>query len=135
MVKMKKNVNRFLENNFYPNITRSCDIQEFLLIVYLSTMREKTTNNENIAQLTLREQDVFNLLLMGNAPKEIVKALDISYNTILAHQKSIYRKLGVHTIMSFWLNITRSCSKQNVFLRYIVNNYVHKLLSLLRRKQ
>ncbi|MDR0301758.1 MAG: helix-turn-helix transcriptional regulator [Treponema sp.] len=48
--------------------------------------------------LTGREQEVLNLLLDGAVPKEIAFSLNISYDTVLTHQKSLYRKLEVHSI-------------------------------------
>jgi DNA-binding CsgD family transcriptional regulator len=48
--------------------------------------------------LTGREQEVLNMLLDGAAPKEIAFSLNISYDTVLTHQKSLYRKLEVHSL-------------------------------------
>jgi DNA-binding CsgD family transcriptional regulator len=48
--------------------------------------------------LTGREQEVLNMLLDGAVPKEIAFSLNISYDTVLTHQKSLYRKLEVHSI-------------------------------------
>ncbi|MDR0502967.1 MAG: helix-turn-helix transcriptional regulator [Treponema sp.] len=48
--------------------------------------------------LTAREQEVLNLLLTGLIPKEIAAALNISYATVLDHQKNLYRKLEIHNI-------------------------------------
>jgi DNA-binding CsgD family transcriptional regulator len=48
--------------------------------------------------LTGREQKIFNMLLDGAVPKEIALSLNISYDTVLTHQKSLYRKLEVHSI-------------------------------------
>jgi DNA-binding CsgD family transcriptional regulator len=48
--------------------------------------------------LTVREQEVLNMLLDRAVPKEIALSLNISYDTVLTHQKSLYRKLEVHSI-------------------------------------
>jgi len=48
--------------------------------------------------LSAREQEVFDLLLTGAAPKEIGYKLNISYDTVLSHQKNLYRKLDIHSI-------------------------------------
>ncbi|GBU28568.1 hypothetical protein R84B8_02128 [Treponema sp. R8-4-B8] len=48
--------------------------------------------------LTPRQQELFNMLLKGISPKEIAFNLNIAYNTLLYHQKKLYRKLGVHNI-------------------------------------
>jgi DNA-binding CsgD family transcriptional regulator len=47
--------------------------------------------------LTPREQEVFTMLLTGAAPKEIAHTLKISYDTVLFHQKNLYRKLGIQS--------------------------------------
>ena len=54
-------------------------------------------------KLTLREQDILNLLLDGTSPKEIGYKLNISYHTVDFHRTKIYRKLGVksfHELLS-----------------------------------
>ena len=53
---------------------------------------------ENNVVLTSREQNVYDLLIKGSTAKKIADSLNISYNTVLAHQKSLYRKLGVRSI-------------------------------------
>jgi DNA-binding CsgD family transcriptional regulator len=47
--------------------------------------------------LTSREQDIFTILLAGKAPKEIAYVLKVSYDTVLFHQKNLYRKLEVQS--------------------------------------
>ena len=49
-------------------------------------------------KLTRREQEILDLLLGGSSSKDISKALGISYDTVLSHQKSLYRKLGIHSL-------------------------------------
>ena len=48
--------------------------------------------------MTRRESVIFNMLLEGSVPKEISETLKISYETVLSHQKNLYRKLGVHSV-------------------------------------
>ena len=52
--------------------------------------------------LTTREQEICKLLLEGIAPKEIAYKLNISYGTILTHQRNLYRKLGVKSIQELF---------------------------------
>jgi len=47
---------------------------------------------------TAREQDIMRELLAGSSPKEIGYTFKISYNTVLGHQRKLYRKLGINTI-------------------------------------
>jgi DNA-binding CsgD family transcriptional regulator len=49
-------------------------------------------------KLTRREKEILDLLLGGSSSKNISKALGISNDTVLSHQKSLYRKLGIHSI-------------------------------------
>ena len=56
------------------------------------------SQNNALVNLTHREQEIFGLLLAGTAPKEIAYTLNISYDTVLVHQKKLYRKLDVKSI-------------------------------------
>ena len=47
---------------------------------------------------TTREQEIMKELLAGASPKEIGYTLKISHNTVLGHQRKLYRKLGINTI-------------------------------------
>lgn len=51
--------------------------------------------------LTVREREVFDLMLRGRDAKSIGEALVISDNTAKAHIRSIYAKTGVHTRQEF----------------------------------
>ena len=48
--------------------------------------------------LTLREKEIFDLLLAGKTSKELAHALKISHATVMTHRKNIYQKLNVHSI-------------------------------------
>ncbi|MCL2800350.1 MAG: helix-turn-helix transcriptional regulator [Treponema sp.] len=65
-------------------------------------MNKKLAKNETKKvtpdDLSPREKAVFDLLLKGTAPKSIAAELNISYTTVLTHQKNIYRKLGIQSI-------------------------------------
>jgi DNA-binding CsgD family transcriptional regulator len=62
-------------------------------------MREENDTSKTVQiLLTAREQEVFDLLLKGDAPKKIGHKLKISYHTVLGHQKNLYRKLSVNSI-------------------------------------
>lgn len=50
---------------------------------------------ENIDKLSVREKEVFQLLVSGKTLAEISEILGIKYNTVAEHYKSIYKKLGV----------------------------------------
>jgi DNA-binding CsgD family transcriptional regulator len=49
-------------------------------------------------KLTHREKEILDLLIGGSCLKDISEALGIRNNTVLSHQKSLYRKLGVHSL-------------------------------------
>ena len=57
---------------------------------------QKRKQKQNL-NLTTREQEVFNLLLTGTAPKEIAYNLKISYPTVNFHMNNLYRKLGIQS--------------------------------------
>jgi len=94
-------------------------------------MREKTiVNNEAALKngLTMREQEIFNMLLDGAAPKEIVYSLSISFNTFKTHRKNLYYKLGIRTIREFYAKYLGAASfrqaeivKSAVFARWVIN--------------
>ena len=58
---------------------------------------QQLADKDKIA-LTPREQEIFEQLLAGKSPKEIAHIFNVSNDTILAHQKNLYRKLDVHSI-------------------------------------
>jgi len=51
--------------------------------------------------LTPREQEIFDLLLDGTSPKDIVFKLGISLSKVDYHRNNMYRKLGVKGIHEF----------------------------------
>ena len=73
--------------------------------LYLRDMEEYTKPLAEVEEisakdhldLTPREQEIFTMLLSGAAPKEIAHTLKISYDTVLFHQKNLYRKLGIQS--------------------------------------
>jgi len=82
--------------------------------LYLRDMEEYTKplaeteeiNTKDSLNLTSREEEILTLLLGGSAPKEIAGTLKISYDTVLFHQKKLYRKLGIQ-------------SRSELFTRYL----------------
>jgi DNA-binding CsgD family transcriptional regulator len=59
---------------------------------------ESVKTTQQSPTLTPREQEIFDKLLYGKAPKEIAYQLNISYNTVKFHQKKLYEKLDVNNI-------------------------------------
>ena len=57
----------------------------------------KKIDVNNRPNLTSRGREVFAMLLTEKAPTEIARTLEISYNTVLYHQKKLYRKLGINS--------------------------------------
>ncbi len=45
-------------------------------------------------KLTVREQQIIQILIRGKLDKEIADELDISLDTVKKHNKSIYKKLN-----------------------------------------
>lgn len=52
---------------------------------------------DNLATLTPKEEDIFNLYVQGFSTKAIISQLGITENTLKYHNKNIYGKLGVKT--------------------------------------
>lgn len=52
---------------------------------------------DNLATLTPKEEDIFNLYVQGCSTKDIISRLGITENTLKYHNKNIYSKLGVKT--------------------------------------
>lgn len=50
---------------------------------------------DNLSLLSIREHEIFNLIISGNSNKEIANTLNISVNTIKFHIKNIYEKLNI----------------------------------------
>ena len=51
-----------------------------------------------LEDITLREREIFDLLLEGFSQKEIAHKLNISHSTVDFHRTNLYKKLGVHSI-------------------------------------
>ena len=70
--------------------------------------KDKLATNDDIVQLTNRENDVFDLLCKGLTNKYIAKSLNLSVYTVADHVKSIFKKMNVHSrtaLISQQLNI------------------------------
>lgn len=50
------------------------------------------------AALSQREIELLQLARRGKRPKEIARAMDLSYETVRTHFRNIYRKLHVHSL-------------------------------------
>jgi DNA-binding CsgD family transcriptional regulator len=55
-----------------------------------------------LENLTVRERELFDLLLTGVPPKEIAHKLNISYFTVDFHRKNLYNKLDIHNIQELF---------------------------------
>lgn len=62
-----------------------------------STPVASAAGDQGENKLTLRQKDVLNELLKGQASKEIARTLDIAEGTVKIHLAAIYRALGVRT--------------------------------------
>jgi len=60
--------------------------------------REITPDSDSqLAQLTLREQEVLKLMMDGMATKEIARSLEITVHTARTHSQRVLEKLGAHS--------------------------------------
>jgi DNA-binding CsgD family transcriptional regulator len=60
-------------------------------------MVSKKLQNIEEHGLTVREQEIFTMLLEGKAPKEISHSLKITARTVSFHTANLYRKLGIQS--------------------------------------
>jgi len=74
-------------------------------------------------KLTSREQEIFDMLLKNTPPKEIAYNLHIAHNTLLFHQKKLYRKLKVHSLNELILNYSHKDDEgfPGVFMNWYTN--------------
>lgn len=61
------------------------------------------TKEERLASLTLREREVFALLMEGLTMRMSAEELGVKFTTVNSHCRHIYRKLGVNSRAEFIL--------------------------------
>jgi two-component system, sensor histidine kinase and response regulator len=69
----------------------------FVVLVVMLYRAQKKLQYFELAQLTNREIEIYNLLLTNLSTKEIASKLDISYSGVNFHTNNLYRKLGVQS--------------------------------------
>ncbi|MDZ7897236.1 MAG: helix-turn-helix transcriptional regulator [Arcicella sp.] len=57
------------------------------------------TPNVKYNLLTIREKEVFNLIIENHTTDSIAKQLDVTFETARSHRKKIYKKLRVHSLV------------------------------------
>ncbi len=83
----------------------------FLVVIYIQINKRKITNLSNkiknqskikreeidslLNELTLRQREVYNLIISGKTNKEIIAELFIEQSTLKTHINQIYRKLNI----------------------------------------
>jgi DNA-binding NarL/FixJ family response regulator len=72
------------------------DVEKLILDEYLHP--RMTTSETQDGYLSLREQEVLQLLAEGTTTKDVALALGISVKTAETHRSNIMRKLGVHNL-------------------------------------
>jgi PAS domain S-box-containing protein len=58
---------------------------------------ETAPGSSNTIALSVRENELVDLMLEGRSSRQIAEALGISYATVRNHTATIYRKIGVHS--------------------------------------
>lgn len=61
-----------------------------------------------LAELTPREREILELRVQGFSTKKVAQALHISYETVRQHQKAIYEKLHVHSMVEAIATVNRA---------------------------
>lgn len=57
------------------------------------------TGQGGLQSVSRREVEILEILGQGYGPKAVARQLAISYETVRSHQKNIYRKLGVNSLV------------------------------------
>jgi DNA-binding CsgD family transcriptional regulator len=109
-----------LEHRLIPlRLDRGGDIVEFRLyrryeeggywlgMRLIPRMQDGRTSHP-VSRLTGRECDILRWVQVGKTNEEIAVVLGVSFHTVKAHLKNIYRKLGVHTRTEAALLLTKS---------------------------
>ncbi|WP_158837666.1 LuxR C-terminal-related transcriptional regulator [Polaribacter sp. L3A8] len=78
--------NRYMKNEI---IKYSKEIKKII------TQEQKEPVKENLENLSLREREIFDLIVSGKSNKEIANEVNISVNTVKFHVKNIYGKLKI----------------------------------------
>ncbi|WP_298777831.1 LuxR C-terminal-related transcriptional regulator [uncultured Polaribacter sp.] len=78
------------ENNFMRS-----EIVNFSKQVNEHSVNTKEKNKPSLYDLSHREREIFDLLVLGKSNKEIADELNISINTVKFHVKNIYEKLNI----------------------------------------
>lgn len=67
----------------------------------LDAFRRQTSRAPNlqVEELTPREREILEYRVQGFSTKKVAQALHISYETVRRHQKAIYEKLQVHSMV------------------------------------
>jgi DNA-binding NarL/FixJ family response regulator len=73
-------------------------VESAILGGYLHTAVPSVVPDQRSISLTLREQEVVQLLAEGRVTKEIGTIFGISFRTAATHRSNVMRKLGVHNI-------------------------------------
>jgi DNA-binding NarL/FixJ family response regulator len=63
----------------------------------VQTLRQSSVANSEVESLSMREQEVLNLVAQGCLYKEIAEKLGVSFGTINTYSRRIYEKLHVHS--------------------------------------
>lgn len=71
-------------------------IADIIIEDYVHQLRNAP--QEEVPQLTPREQQVLELLASGKSSREIADALDVSVKTVGSHRRNIMQKLDLHSV-------------------------------------
>lgn len=63
----------------------------------IESFREKTTNQDESARLTIREEQILMLISEGFTNKQIADKLDLCFDTVGSHLKRVYKRLHVNS--------------------------------------
>jgi DNA-binding NarL/FixJ family response regulator len=81
----------------------------------LSSFRDKPTPGvASSTVLTARENEIMEQLALGHSARKVAQLLQISYHTIRCHQKNIYKKLHVKSVLEALAVLKRATASRDV---------------------
>lgn len=78
----------------------------------LSSFHDRRGASTALPALTARENEIMESLAHGHSARKVARQLQISYHTIRCHQKNIYKKLHVKSLLEALAVLNRAANSQ-----------------------
>lgn len=71
--------------------------QNLIELIKIETVTNKPNKENQLAELTVRQKQIFDLIINGKSNKEIMNELSIELSTLKTHINKLYKTLGIDT--------------------------------------